>query len=34
MEADLMRQKEASEAAKREHKLEFVHLGNTRIRED
>ena len=27
MEADIMRQKEVAEAAKREHELELVHLG-------
>ena len=27
MEAEIMRQKEAAEAAKREHELELAHLG-------
>ena len=31
MEAKIMRQKEAAEAAKREHELELAHLGQTNV---
>ena len=31
MEADIMRQKEAAEVAKREHELELAHLGQGNV---